>query len=101
MNKFKSLQTKLIPFIQGFSEDVFSQFDPVLGNKVCINRLCSLLKSSNSGLVCQRVCLGGVQDPDQLKLLAGEPARPLDHKDHLPSSREDGLPGIRLVQPYP
>ena len=42
VNKFKSVQTKLIPFFQGFSEDVFSQFDPVLGNKVCINRLCSL-----------------------------------------------------------
>ena len=35
---------KIILFIQGFSEDVFSQFDPVLGNKVCINRICSLSK---------------------------------------------------------
>ena len=36
-----NLEIKLIPFIQGFSKDVFSQFDPVLGNKVCIIRFCS------------------------------------------------------------
>ena len=35
-------------FIQGFSEDVFSQFDPVLGNKVCIIFLS--FKSSYSGI---------------------------------------------------
>ena len=44
-------QTKLIPFFQGFSEDVFSQFDPVLGNKVCNNKfLFSLSKVSYSGI---------------------------------------------------
>ena len=39
---FTYFQTGGIHFIQGFSEDVFSQFDPVLGNKVCIIRFCSV-----------------------------------------------------------
>ena len=41
VNIFTSFQLKFIPFIQGFSKDVFSQFDPVLGNKVCMSRFCS------------------------------------------------------------
>ena len=56
---------------------------------------------SYSGLVRQRVRLGDVQDPDQLELLAGEPSRPLHHQDHLPPPTQDGLAGVRLVQPYP
>ena len=98
-------------FVQGFSEDVFSQFDPVLGNKVRKNfslpsNQVFLLKKreimkSYSGLVRQRVRLGDVQDPDQLELLAGEPSRPLHHQDHLPPSTQDGVAGVRLVQPYP
>ena len=60
-----------------------------------------VLNFSFSGLVRQRVRLGGVQDPDQLELLAGEPSRPLHHQDHLPPPTQDGLAGVRLVQPDP
>ena len=38
---FTSSWNKTHFFVQGFSEDVFSQFDPVLGNKVCISRFSS------------------------------------------------------------
>ena len=57
----------------GFSEDVFNQFDPVLGNKVgdgyfFLLILLPIVKCL--GLVCQRVRVCAVSEPDQLELPA-------------------------------
>ena len=60
----------------GFSEDVFNQFDPVLGNKVndgyfyAVFLLILLPIVKCLGLVCQRVRVCAVSEPDQLELPA-------------------------------
>ena len=58
----------------GFSEDVFNQFDPVLGNKVSLCPLVPACDTHVSDMVCQRVCLCALPEPHQLQLPAGEPA---------------------------
>ena len=97
----KMFSASLTPYLETRWERIFhfhqTKFSCSRNEKSWIR----VLKFSCSGLVRQRVRLGGVQDPDQLELLAGEPSRPLHHQDHLPPSTQDGVTGVRLVQPYP
>ena len=57
----------------GFSEDVFNQFDPVLGNKVSIGPPVPACDTPASDMVRQRVCLCALPEPYKLQLPAGEP----------------------------
>ena len=53
------------------------------------------------GLVCEWVCLSSLPEPDQLELLAGEPAGSLHHQDSLRPAAQGGQQGLRLLQSHP
>ena len=69
---------------EGFSEDVFNQFDPVLGNKVFKKpRIFLRFHSPISGLVCQRICVSFLPDSNKLELPVGKPTGPIHHEGRM------------------
>ena len=61
----------------------------------------NIFKIFHSGLVRKRVCLSSLSEPDQLELLAGEPAGPLHHQDRVRPAAQGGQQGLRLFQSHP